>query len=72
MNPQFTSFPITSLSRPDLERIGFDGAVIDDATMKKLAEMMASDYCEQLFWNSLKIIAEHLEIPRRIPVPAKA
>lgn len=71
MNPQFTEFPITSLYRADLERIGFDASAVDDATMKKLAEKLAGDYCEQLFWGSLEIIAEYLEIPKRISPPVQ-
>jgi hypothetical protein len=31
---------------------------LDDADMKHLASKMVDDYCEQLFWESLKIIFE--------------
>ena len=31
---------------------------LDDADMKHLASKLADDYCEQLFWESLKIIFE--------------
>ena len=51
MNHPFNRFPITSLCRADLEKAGFDALAVEDATMKKLAEMMAGDYCEQLFWD---------------------
>lgn len=60
----YQDFPITSLCRADLESIGFDTRAVDDATMQELAGKLADDYCEQLFWGSLKIIAEHLEIPK--------
>lgn len=29
---------------------------LTDADMKAIAEKLADDYCEQLFWDSLKII----------------
>jgi hypothetical protein len=61
---QYEDFPITSVCRADLESIGFDTTTVDDATMRTLAEKLADDYCDQLFWSSLEIIAEHLEIPQ--------
>ncbi|NOS71114.1 MAG: hypothetical protein HOP33_14435 [Verrucomicrobia bacterium] len=61
---KYTDFPITSVCCADLESIGFDTSAIDDATMKELAEKLADDYCEQLFWSSLEIIADCLNIPR--------
>ncbi|MCO7112345.1 hypothetical protein NIB75_06585 [Bacteroides uniformis] len=37
---------------------------ISDDDMQNLAEKMADDYCEQLFWPSMEIIAgEILEFP---------
>jgi len=61
-----TPFAITSVSRADLENIGFDASKVDDATMARLAGKMADDYCDQLFLSSLKTLAgEYFEIPRR-------
>ena len=65
--PNYADFKITSVCRADLEHIGFDTASVDDATMKKLAEKLADDYCEQLFWGSLEIIADYLKIPKHSP-----
>jgi len=62
--PKYEDFPITSVCRADLESIGFDTTTVDDATMKELAERLAHDYCEQLFWRSLEIIGDFLEIPK--------
>ena len=61
-------FRITSVCRADLEGIGFDTALVDDGTMKELAEKLADDYCEQLFWGSLDIIADYLKIPKHTSV----
>ena len=59
------SFEITSISREDLKEKGFDVSNVSDATMRKLASKMADDYCEQLFWISMEIIAEEgLGIPK--------
>jgi hypothetical protein len=65
--PQYEDVPITGVCRADLEGIGFDTATVDDATMDELAEKLADDYCDQLFWSSLEILAEYLDIPRRAP-----
>ena len=59
------SFPITSVSREDLEAKGFDTSEVDDDTMERLASKMGDDYCEQLFWTSLEIIAEYMGIPKK-------
>jgi hypothetical protein len=60
----YVDVPITSVCREDLESIGFDTRNVDDATMKELAEKLADDYCDQLFWSSLEIIADYLKIPK--------
>ena len=60
-----SSFSISRLSREDLEQKGFDTSDVDDKTMEKLASKLGDDYCEQLFWISLEIIAESMGIPRR-------
>ena len=58
-------FPITSVHRDDLEGQGFDVEKISDDDMQNLAEKMADDYCEQLFWPSMEIIAgEILSFPK--------
>lgn len=60
------TFSISRLSREDLENIGFDASYVDDKTMQRLAEKLGEDYCEQLFWTSLEIIAEErFGIPRK-------
>jgi hypothetical protein len=58
-----TFFSITALSKGDIIET-FDGDVqinelvknLSDDDMKYLASKMADDYCNQLFWDSLKII----------------
>lgn len=60
------SFSISRLSREDLEQLGFDTSDIDDKTMQRIADKLGDDYCEQLFWTSLEIIAEEgFGIPRK-------
>lgn len=61
------SFPITSVSREDLETLGFDAFNISDDTMEHLASKLADDYCEQLFWISLRVLAEdYFNIPKKV------
>ena len=57
-------FVISVLSRADLEALGFDVSSVDDDTMQRLADKLGDDYCEQLFWSSLKILAEYFEMPK--------
>lgn len=59
------SFNISRLSREDLEAVGFDTSEVDDATMERLASKLGDDYCEQLFWTSLEILAECMDIPKK-------
>ena len=59
-----TYFPVTHTCREELEGIGFDTSKVDDDTMTRLASKLEEDYCEQLYWSSLPIIAEHLKIPK--------
>lgn len=57
-------FVIARVHRNDLEAAGFDTSNVTDDEMEQLASKLGSDYCEQLFWTALPIIAEHLEIPK--------
>jgi hypothetical protein len=61
-------FPITSICKEDIVRAFAELDIfekvkkrvenMDDAEMRKLAEKMADDYLEQLFWDSLRTIFE--------------
>ena len=58
-------FVITRLSKDDLRAVFKDNAKaleiiekLDDCKMRMLAEKMADDYLEQLYWQSLKTIFE--------------
>ena len=55
-------FQITSVSRDDLEEVGFDTKNVDDSTMIELASKMADAYCDMGFWEDLEILAEDLNI----------
>ena len=60
-------FKISSIHRDDLARQGFDVSDVTDEDMRELARKLENDYCEQLFWESMDIIADQgLEIPRHI------
>ena len=59
------SFEVSSVHREDLEYIGYDVKQVDDGTMQTLASKLGDDYCEQLFWGSLSIIADGLGIPKK-------
>lgn len=57
-------YPITSVHRADLESKGFDTRKISDSQMVELARKMTNDYLGQLFWLSMEIIAEGMDLPR--------
>ena len=65
-----TFFSITALSKGDIIE-AFDGDLkinklvknLSDDDMKYLASKMADDYCNQLFWDSLKIIFDEHFLP---------
>ena len=58
-------FPITSVCRDDLAAKGFDIDRITDDDMVQLASKMEDDYCEQMFKESMTIIAsECMGLPK--------
>lgn len=59
------TFPITCVSKEDLESRGFDTSSVTDSQMERLANKMEDDYVEQMYWESLDIIAENLDIPKK-------
>lgn len=63
--PKQESFEITSVSREDLEGLGYDTSNVEDMTMRRLASKMADAYVENVFWIDLPIIADYLEIPKK-------
>lgn len=64
--PEVTGdFPITSVCRDDLVGYDFDVEKITDDQMRELADKMEDDYCEQMFRESMNIIAkECLNLPK--------
>lgn len=58
-------FPITSVCKDDIfHAFGDDKEAkkaiekMDEGDMETLASKLADDYCDQLYWDSLKIIVE--------------
>lgn len=62
-------FPITAVSRDDLASRGFSASTMTDEQMDRLARMMSDDYCEQLFWDSMEIIAEDVIGIDKVEIP---
>lgn len=59
LNKQFL---VTSISRADLESLGFDLSQVPKEIMERLAGRLADNCCE-----NLDFFAEGLEIPRHPP-----
>ena len=51
-------FQVTSISRADLDALGYNTEDITDKQMERLARKMAEDYLNQLYWTSMDILAE--------------
>ncbi|MFR9543780.1 MAG: hypothetical protein SNJ29_15265 [Rikenellaceae bacterium] len=51
-------FPVTHVSRDDLEGRGFDTSDTDDCTMERIASKMGDAYQENGYWIDLDILAE--------------
>ena len=68
-NQRSKLFHITSVSRKDIIQV-FDGDIeiknivkgMKNDEMERLASKLADDYCEQLFWSSLKTIFETVHL----------
>ncbi len=58
-------FEVSFLSREDLEEMGFDAEKVTNEQMEQLAKKIGEDFCEQLYWTSLKSIAVQMGIPRK-------
>ena len=58
-------YPISSVHKDDLKDAGFNTKNVSDSDMKYLADKMSDDYCEYLFWESLKTNADYIGIPRQ-------
>ena len=58
-------FEITSISRDDLESLGYKTDNITDGEMERLAKKMADDYLEQMYWLSMDILAESLGFEKK-------
>ena len=59
----YKPFCVTSVCRMDLEMAGFDATNVDDDIMERIASKMANAYCNNGFWEALKIFAEDFDVP---------
>jgi hypothetical protein len=65
LNQNKEFFPITFVCKDDIRHAFGDDAQaqkiiikMDDGDMETLASKLADDYCDQLYWDSLKVIVE--------------
>lgn len=57
-------FTVSSVSREDLISQGWDAENLDDSTMQNLADKMGESWCDNGYWETLDIMAEHYEIKK--------
>ena len=58
-------FTISELTRDDLEALGYNAKNLSNDMMQQIADDLCDDYCGQLFWSSLEVIADHYGIRKR-------
>lgn len=61
----YSYYPITYLSKEDLEEMGFDTDKVNDETMKKIANKMTDIYLDNGFWEDMRLAAEQLGVPMK-------
>lgn len=69
LNLCYDMFPITSVTREDLEGKGFIIEKTDNDKMKGLANKMRDNYRGILFWDYMIIFAEEMGFPRKTCCP---
>ncbi|MES5131845.1 hypothetical protein BFS16_08000 [Hoylesella timonensis] len=60
-------FPITFITREDLESYGFDTTNLDKETMKQLAHNMENDFLDNSFFEMMERNALEMEIKKKNP-----
>lgn len=58
-------FVVTRIHREDLEAAGFDTSNVTDEMMEEIASDMHNAHMSEIFWESLRIAAECLNIPEK-------
>lgn len=60
-------FPITFITREDLESYGFDTTNLDKETMKQLAHNMENDFLDNSFFETMERNALEMGIKKKYP-----
>lgn len=61
------SFPISCMTRDDLETLGYKVDDVDDEKLQRLAVKVGDDFHEQLYWDSLDSLAFRYGFDKRNP-----
>jgi hypothetical protein len=57
-------YPIVFLHADDLSESGFDVSKVTESDLYSIVNKLNKDYREWHYWQSIKIIADHVGIPR--------
>jgi hypothetical protein len=63
--------PIAFLHADDLQDSGFDVSKVTESDMLRLADKLNGDYLDWTYWESLRIVADNMGIPRMKKVNKK-
>jgi hypothetical protein len=58
-------YPLTYLSKEDLEEMDFDTDKVNDETMKKISGKMTDIYLDNGFWEDMRLATEQLGVPSK-------
>jgi hypothetical protein len=58
-------FPVSALTRKDLDERGFDSTKVDDRVMSDIVARLAQDFARYGFQNGLESWAQYYRIPKR-------
>jgi hypothetical protein len=58
-------FPVSALTRKDLDEGGFDSTKADDRVMRDIVARLAQDFARYGFQNGLESWAKYYRIPKR-------
>lgn len=63
--PKITGdFPVLSVHRLDLAKLGYDQYSISDEEMENIADKLAEDILDNQYWVSLENIADNLKLKK--------
>ena len=65
LQSEVENFDITSVSLDDVAELGYEITEISNSIMEELSYRMADSYCDNGYWDDLRLHLENMGIPKR-------